>query len=84
MLLRALSILCFFQACFMYAASKLITSSDGATIYANAVGNSLNPSLVFIHGLMLSGTVFDSLVQDIRLQSLFYVVGDLLRIPQHG
>ncbi|KAF5309123.1 hypothetical protein D9619_012782 [Psilocybe cf. subviscida] len=74
MFLRAISFVCVVQAFFLSAACMLVSSSDGTKIYANAVGNPSNPGMVIIHGLMLSGTVFDDVVNDVRLTSLFYLV----------
>jgi hypothetical protein len=80
MLLHAISFIYFLQAFFISATCKFISSSDGTNIYANAIGSPLNPSLVFIHGFMLSDIVFDGVLQDPRMLSQFYLVGDLLRI----
>ncbi|KAJ7721466.1 alpha/beta-hydrolase [Mycena metata] len=54
--------------------SKLCSSSDGTLIYAEASGNSTNPSVVFAHGFALSGIVFDKLFSDPRLLGKFYLV----------
>ncbi|KAF8994594.1 Alpha/Beta hydrolase protein [Cyathus striatus] len=53
---------------------KFVTSSDGRKIHARATGNSRKPALVFIHGLALSGDIFDDLFTDERLLSNFYLV----------
>ncbi|KDR74313.1 hypothetical protein GALMADRAFT_123754 [Galerina marginata CBS 339.88] len=53
---------------------RLLKSSDGADIFARAVGNHNNPSLVFIHGLALSGAVFDDLFKEEYLVDRFYLV----------
>lgn len=54
--------------------SKLVKSADGTTIYADAVGNPQNPSLVFVHGFALSGAVFDRLFSNTKLNSKYYLV----------
>ncbi|KAF8972045.1 alpha/beta-hydrolase [Flammula alnicola] len=51
-----------------------IKSSDGTDIFANAAGNSSNPSLIFVHGFALSGSVFEGLFHDRRLLKRFYLV----------
>ncbi|KAF8164767.1 alpha/beta-hydrolase [Crassisporium funariophilum] len=53
---------------------KLLKSTDGTVIFARAVGNRENPSLVFVHGLALSGSVFDDLFKDKHLLDRFYLV----------
>lgn len=54
--------------------TKLVKSADGTTIYADATGDSKNPSLVFVHGFALSGVVFDRLFTNKKLLSSFYLV----------
>lgn len=54
--------------------NKLVTSSDGAKIYADAVGNPKNPSVVFIHGVSLSCVVFDNIFFDTDFPDSFYLV----------
>jgi pimeloyl-ACP methyl ester carboxylesterase len=54
--------------------SKLCPSSDGTIIYAEAVGNPTNPSVVFVHGFALSGIVFDKLFADARMIDKLYLV----------
>ncbi|KAJ6534051.1 alpha/beta-hydrolase [Mycena vulgaris] len=54
--------------------SKLCPSADGTLIYADAVGNSANPSVVFAHGFALSGIVFDKLFSDPRMLDKLYLV----------
>ncbi|KAI0764552.1 alpha/beta-hydrolase [Trametes elegans] len=61
---------------------KTIRSSDGAVIYADAVGNPRNPHVVFIHEVTLSSAVFDELLQDRRLTDHLYMVRYDLRC--HG
>jgi pimeloyl-ACP methyl ester carboxylesterase len=39
--------------------TKTVTSTDGTAIYADATGSAGKPSLVFLHGLSLSGAVFE-------------------------
>lgn len=54
----------------------IVTSSDGVKIYADAVGNPANPSIVFIHGFMLSGLAFDNIFNDERYFSRYYLVSE--------
>ncbi|KAJ7496636.1 hypothetical protein FB451DRAFT_1119524 [Mycena latifolia] len=54
--------------------SKLCLSSDGTPIYAEATGNPTNPSVVFAHGVALSGIVFDRLFADARMLEKLYLV----------
>ncbi|KAJ7821532.1 alpha/beta-hydrolase [Mycena olivaceomarginata] len=54
--------------------SKLVLSSDGTPIYAEASGNPANPSVVFAHGFALSGIVFDKLFSDPRMLEKLYLV----------
>jgi hypothetical protein len=53
---------------------KLLKSTDGTTIYADAVGNPANPSIVFTHGFALSAAVFNTLFENPRLLEKFYLV----------
>ncbi|KAF9463861.1 alpha beta-hydrolase [Collybia nuda] len=53
---------------------KLPQSKDGVTIYAEAVGDSLKPSIVFLHGFALSSSVFDGLFKNAQLLEKFYLV----------
>ncbi|KAI0034468.1 alpha/beta-hydrolase [Vararia minispora EC-137] len=53
---------------------KLLTSKDGTTVYADAIGDPSKPHVVFIHGASLSGAVFDHIFQDPRYQSQLYLV----------
>ncbi|KAJ7817246.1 hypothetical protein B0H14DRAFT_2374140 [Mycena olivaceomarginata] len=56
------------------AVLKLLLSSDGTPIYAEASGNPANPSVVFAHGFALSGIVFDKLFSDPRMLEKLYLV----------
>ncbi|KAF8816529.1 alpha/beta-hydrolase, partial [Phlegmacium glaucopus] len=53
---------------------KILKSTDDVEIFALAVGNGENPSLVFVHGLASSGSVFDDLFRDKDLLDHFYLV----------
>ncbi|OCB92236.1 alpha/beta-hydrolase [Sanghuangporus baumii] len=53
---------------------RVLTSSDGCRIYADAVGDSSKPCLVFIHGFSLSAAVFDNIFFDARYSSEFFLV----------
>ena len=54
--------------------AKTIHSTDGTPIYAEATGNPKNPCVVLIHGLTLSGAVFDVVFADKRLLDRIYMV----------
>ncbi|KAK0462840.1 Alpha/Beta hydrolase protein [Desarmillaria tabescens] len=54
--------------------SQLVPSKDGALIYANASGDPTKPCLVFVHGLALSGAVFDNIFAKSKLTENFYLV----------
>lgn len=54
--------------------SKYVTSSDGVKIYADAVGDPANPSIVFIHGFMLSAMAFDNIFFNEQYSSRYYLV----------
>ncbi|OCH85852.1 alpha/beta-hydrolase [Obba rivulosa] len=54
--------------------SKVLKSADGMEIYADAVGNPSNPSIVFIHGFSLSSIVFDNVFADPKFSQNYYLV----------
>lgn len=54
--------------------SKVLTSSDGILIYSEAVGNPKKPHIVFVHGLGISGSVFDKIFYDAKYQQSYYLV----------
>lgn len=49
-------------------------SADGTEIYADAVGDPLNPVIIFIHGFSLSAIVFDEIFNDAKWSKNFYLV----------
>ncbi|KAJ8515650.1 hypothetical protein ONZ45_g6952 [Pleurotus djamor] len=53
---------------------KILTSTDGTKIYADATGNPMKQSIVFVHGGLLSGIVYDRLFEHPRLKNDFYLV----------
>jgi pimeloyl-ACP methyl ester carboxylesterase len=53
---------------------KLLLSSDGTPIYAEASGNPANPSIVFAHRFALSRVVFDKLFSDPQMLKKLYLV----------
>ncbi|KAH6915704.1 Alpha/Beta hydrolase protein [Coprinopsis sp. MPI-PUGE-AT-0042] len=53
---------------------KLLTSSDGTTIYSEAFGDSSKPAIVFIHGFSLSTRVWEALFKESSLKDHFYLV----------
>lgn len=54
--------------------SQLVSSSDGAKIYADCVGDAANPAIVFVHGFLFSGSVFDRIFSDPKYSESFYLV----------
>ncbi|CCL98031.1 uncharacterized protein FIBRA_00024 [Fibroporia radiculosa] len=53
---------------------KALQSSDGNSIYAEAIGDPKNPPIVLIHGFGLSAAALDKLFFDDRLVERFYLV----------
>ncbi|KAI0313238.1 alpha/beta-hydrolase [Amylostereum chailletii] len=53
---------------------KLLTSTDGTSIYADAIGDPCLPCLVFVHGLALSSIVFNDIFDNPRYYEHFYLV----------
>ncbi|KZO91373.1 alpha/beta-hydrolase [Calocera viscosa TUFC12733] len=54
--------------------AKLLTSSDGTKIYAEATGDPSKPSIIFVPGFALSAVVFDGLFHNERLLEKYYLV----------
>ncbi|KAH8113551.1 alpha/beta-hydrolase [Phellopilus nigrolimitatus] len=54
--------------------ARIIRSSDGSKIYADAAGNPDKPSIVFIHGMTFSGAVFDVIFSNEKYRQEFYLV----------
>ncbi|KAJ7746289.1 alpha/beta-hydrolase [Mycena metata] len=54
--------------------TKILRSTDGTSIFAEATGNPDNLHLVLLSGLSLSGCVFDDMCADQRLLEAVYVV----------
>lgn len=53
---------------------RILTSSDGTHIYADAVGDHSKQCLLFIHGVTLSGVVFDNVFSNETYTAEFYMV----------
>ncbi|KAJ6583040.1 alpha/beta-hydrolase [Mycena vulgaris] len=53
---------------------KILRSTDGTTIFAEATGDPRNLHLVLLSGLSLSGCIFDDLCADQRLLEKLYIV----------
>lgn len=53
---------------------KLLKSTDGTELYADATGNPQHPSIVFVHGIALCGAVFDQFFSNKQLLEKFYLV----------
>ncbi|KAF6752106.1 Alpha/Beta hydrolase protein [Ephemerocybe angulata] len=58
---------------------KFVSSSDGTQIFAQAVGNSRLPALVFVHGFAVSALVWANIFRDTNLLRYFYLVAYDLR-----
>ena len=56
--------------------SRIIASSDGTEIYAEAVGNPSKPHIVFLHGISFSAAVFDNIFLNPEYQANYYLVID--------
>lgn len=54
--------------------SELIISSDGSTIYAEAIGNHTGQHIIFLHGFTLSSAVFDNIFFDTRYHKEYFLV----------
>ncbi|KAJ7352316.1 alpha/beta-hydrolase [Mycena albidolilacea] len=53
---------------------KILHSTDGTTIFAEATGHPSNLHLVLLSGLTLSGCIFDDMCADQRLLDSLYIV----------
>jgi hypothetical protein len=53
---------------------KILHSTDGTTIFAEATGHPSNLHLVLLSGLTLSGCVYDDMCADQRLLDSLYIV----------
>lgn len=56
---------------------RRLRSIDGHEIYAEATGNPRNPHVVLLHGLALSGAVFDEFCRRRDLLEQLYIVRHL-------
>ncbi|EJD03372.1 alpha/beta-hydrolase [Fomitiporia mediterranea MF3/22] len=52
---------------------KFVHSADGTKIYADAVGDSAHPALVFVHGFSSSAAVFDDIFSNPDNSKEFYL-----------
>ncbi|KAI0320006.1 Alpha/Beta hydrolase protein [Amylostereum chailletii] len=59
---------------------RLVKSSDGVEIFAEASGDKVNPHVVLTHGLAFSGAVFDEFCKREDIMSRLYIV----RIDMRG
>ena len=53
--------------------TKIVTSADGTNIYAEAVGDSTKPPIVFIHGFTSTAEVFNEVFADRPLLERHYL-----------
>lgn len=63
---------------------KFVVSADGTRVFAGALGNPEKPALVFIHGMTLSGSVYNNLFSMPELSNDFYLVGITLSLHLGG
>lgn len=54
--------------------ARFVTSSDGSKIYADATGDPGKPSIVFLHGLSLSGVIFNHIFANEDYKKNFFLV----------
>lgn len=59
----------------MTITSKLVKSSDGSIIHAEATGNPKGPALVFVPGYTLCTIVFEKQFDDPVMREQLYMVG---------
>ena len=53
---------------------KFVISADGTRIHAGALGDPNKPALVFVHGITLSGSIFNELFAKLNELNEFYLV----------
>jgi pimeloyl-ACP methyl ester carboxylesterase len=53
---------------------RLLKSADGTNIYAEAVGDSSKPAVVFIHGFSMSTIAFNAIFSDPQWIASAYLV----------
>ncbi|EIW85535.1 alpha beta-hydrolase [Coniophora puteana RWD-64-598 SS2] len=53
---------------------KELKSSDGNKIYAEAIGDPSKPSIILVHGIMLSCAIWDNLFEDQKLVERLYLI----------
>lgn len=58
--------------------TRMLVSTDGAQIYANAVGDGTKQAIVFIHGFVWSFMAFDDIFNDPKWTSQLYLVSSSL------
>ena len=54
--------------------TRISTSRDGTRIYADAIGDSTKPAIVFVHGFSFCTLVFDKLFLETKLSREFFLV----------
>ena len=59
---------------------KYLTSSDGATIYADAIGNPDGRSIVFVHGKGCSAAAFDNIFEAEQYSKDYFLVSVLISL----
>ncbi|KAF7361474.1 putative oxidoreductase ephD [Mycena sanguinolenta] len=58
----------------MSTVGQLLKSADGTDIYAEAVGDSFKPAVVFIHGFSMSSIAFNAIFADPKWIASLYLV----------
>ncbi|KAJ7139973.1 Alpha/Beta hydrolase protein [Mycena crocata] len=56
------------------SAGRIMKSADGTEIYAEALGDSLKPAIIFIHGFSMSSMAFDAIFSDPQWSTNAYLV----------
>ncbi|KAJ7485105.1 Alpha/Beta hydrolase protein [Mycena galericulata] len=56
------------------SSGRIVKSADGTNIYAEALGNSSKPAVVFIHGFSMSSIAFDAIFSDPKWINDIYLV----------
>lgn len=66
-----------------HAVPKVLTSADGAAIYAEAKGDQSKPAVVFIHGFSVSSQVVENVFNDSKWLEQAYLAS-LYSVSHHS
>lgn len=53
---------------------KVVQSSDGTPIYAEAIGDPSKPAIIMVHGMAICSATYDNLFLDSRMLNAVYMV----------